>query len=81
MTPERARAILSSQSMHGFGAEIDITDAERQELWDFVSAAPVSMSIRDMVCRIARGDAPDKFPAWMEPTRADSVALGDLGPR
>lgn len=73
MTPERARAVLSSQAMRGFGAEIVITDAERRELWDFVSAAPVNMSLRDMVCRIARGDAPDKFPKWAESLREESV--------
>lgn len=64
MNQERAQAIISSQSARGFGAQIEITAAERRELWGFVEAAPVNMSLRDMVCRIARGDAPDAFPGW-----------------
>lgn len=64
MNQERAQAIISSQSMRGFGAEIRITSEERAALWTLVSAAPVSMSVRDMICRIARGDAPDHFPQW-----------------
>jgi hypothetical protein len=67
MTPQRAREIISSQSMRGFGAEIEMTDDERREIWALVEAAPISMSVRDMVCRIARGDPPDRFAACLMP--------------
>lgn len=67
MTPARAREIISSQSMRGFGAEIQITDDERREIWALVDAAPISMSVRDMICRIARGDPPDRFPTCLMP--------------
>lgn len=63
MTPERAREIIGSQAMRGFGAEIQITSEERTELWALVSAAPVNMSVRDMVCRIARGESGEWFSA------------------
>lgn len=67
MTPARAREIISSQSMRGFGAEIRITDDERREIWALVDAAPISMSVRDMICRIGRGDPPDRFSPCLLP--------------
>jgi hypothetical protein len=61
ITPLRARQIISQQAMRGIGAEIEMTDDERTEVWSYVEVAPISMSTRDMLCRIGRGDSPTVF--------------------
>jgi hypothetical protein len=66
MTPQRARQIISDQAARGFGSEIIITDEERAEIWAFVQAAPINMSVRDMICRIGRDESPTAFPACLQ---------------
>jgi hypothetical protein len=70
MTPQRARQIIADQFRRGAGSEIEITDAERAEIWAYVQAAPVNMSVRDMICRIGRDESPTEFPAWLTAARA-----------
>jgi hypothetical protein len=65
MTPQRARQIIADQYMRGALAEVKITDEEHSELWAFVQAAPVNMSVRDMICRIGRDESPTEFPCCL----------------
>jgi hypothetical protein len=57
-------------SLKGAGSEIIIIDDERAELWAYVQAAPVNMSVRDMICRIGRDESPTEFPRWLQTARA-----------
>jgi hypothetical protein len=66
MTPQRARQIISDQFIRGAGSEIIITDEEQTEIWTYVQAAPVNMSVRDMICRIGRDESPTAFPACLQ---------------
>jgi hypothetical protein len=69
MTPQRARQIISDQFIRG-ASDIEITGEERAAVWTNVQAAPVNMSVRDMICRIGRDESPTEFPAWPTAARA-----------
>lgn len=55
MTQERAQQILDYQAARGPGAEIEMTYEERREIWAIVQYSESNSSVRDKICRIARG--------------------------
>ena len=65
MTPRRAMEIISDQAMCGIGAKLRLAENERETVWEYVQAAPISMRIRDMLCRIGRDENPVVFPDYL----------------
>jgi hypothetical protein len=66
----KIRTGVSSGGSRSMGRpKVIITDEERAEIWAYVQAAPINMTVRDMICRIGRDESPTAFPACLQ--RAD----------